>query len=110
MRSKNLIAPNSLLRAGAGAVILASSLLTVAHAQDTASDVVTDATVDAVAAAPVDAPVAAIDVPRVPMPASSLAQSMYGMNVFLYNNPNTTGRDLRALQQSNFGWQKSLFK
>src|SRR5215216_6728202 len=34
----------------------------------------------------------------------------YGMSVFLYGNPDTTGRDLGKLQALGFGWQKSLFR
>src|SRR5215211_5259313 len=34
----------------------------------------------------------------------------YGMSVFLYGNPDTTGRDLGKLQALGFRWQKSLFR
>ena len=34
----------------------------------------------------------------------------YGMSVFIFGKPGTTGRDLEKLQAVNFGWQKSLFR
>ncbi len=34
----------------------------------------------------------------------------YGMNVFLWNNPSTTQRDLQKLTDAGFGWQKTLFQ
>ena len=34
----------------------------------------------------------------------------YGMSIFIFGKPATTGRDLQKLQAVNFGWQKSLFR
>jgi hypothetical protein len=34
----------------------------------------------------------------------------YGMNVFLWGNEKTTGRDLKLLTDAGFGWQKTLFQ
>jgi polysaccharide biosynthesis protein PslG len=34
----------------------------------------------------------------------------YGMSVFIFGKPETTGRDLEKLQAVNFWWQKSLFR
>jgi polysaccharide biosynthesis protein PslG len=61
------------------------------------------------AVAPVTAAAASASV-RPPVSPDRLAASNYGSSVFLWDNPLTTARDLRALQQADFGWQKSLFK
>jgi polysaccharide biosynthesis protein PslG len=34
----------------------------------------------------------------------------YGMNVFVWSNPDTTDRDLNKLRSAGFTWQKSLFQ
>jgi polysaccharide biosynthesis protein PslG len=47
---------------------------------------------------------------RTPVSNDRLVLSHYGMSVFIWNNPSTTGRDLQALQAADFGWQKTLFK
>jgi hypothetical protein len=46
----------------------------------------------------------------VPASPDRLASSNYGMSIFIWNNPTTTGRDLATLQVADFGWQKTLFK
>jgi hypothetical protein len=38
------------------------------------------------------------------------ASPEYGMSVFIFGKPETTGRDLEKLQAVDFGWQKSLFR
>ncbi|MBI4491291.1 MAG: hypothetical protein HY690_00660 [Chloroflexi bacterium] len=34
----------------------------------------------------------------------------YGMNIFVWGHPDTTGRDLGRLAELHFGWQKTLFQ
>jgi len=42
--------------------------------------------------------------------AYSAASPEYGMNIFIWGEPNTTQRDLDRLKELNFGWQKTLFQ
>src|SRR5581483_7279667 len=46
--------------------------------------------------------------------AQALAQRVagpgYGMNIFIWDSPATTDRDLGKVAQAGFGWQKSLFQ
>src|SRR5262249_38794324 len=78
------------------AFALALSLASSVHAQQ--------------AAAPGPFTAAASAIVRPPVPPDRLAASNYGSSVFLWDNPLATARDLRQLQQADFGWQKSLFK
>ena len=48
--------------------------------------------------------------PRSPVSTDRLALSHYGMSIFIWNNPSTTGRDLQALEAADFGWQKTGYK
>src|SRR5207237_7179347 len=34
----------------------------------------------------------------------------YGMNIFIWDSPDTTDRDLAKVSDAHFGWQKSLFQ
>jgi polysaccharide biosynthesis protein PslG len=124
------------LRAAAAALLLGSTLLPAfqaVHAEpeaDVMADVA-DASLDADIAASTDADLSAVSTdtdlsavapsayldapivtarPKVPLPADRLAASNYGMNVFVWGNPDTTARDLQTLTYAGFGWQKSLFK
>jgi hypothetical protein len=47
---------------------------------------------------------------RNPVSTERLNESHYGMNLFIWNNPSTTSRDLQALQAADVGWQKTMFK
>jgi len=38
------------------------------------------------------------------------ASPEYGMNIFIWGEPNTTQRDLGKLRELGFGWQKTLFQ
>ena len=40
---------------------------------------------------------------------SVIADHQYGMNMFIWGHPDTTGRDLGTLTQAGFTWQKTLF-
>jgi hypothetical protein len=40
---------------------------------------------------------------------SVVADHAYGMNVFVWGHPDTTGRDLGVVKQAGFTWQKTLF-
>lgn len=99
---------SALLRAGLSGLVLASSILapTVARAQEGEPPAATDAQ----AAETVDSATPAFKPLRVPFSAERLAQSDYGMNVFVWGNPQTTRRDLDALRMAGIGWQKSLFQ
>ena len=120
------------LRAAAAALLLGSTLLPAVHAAPEAdvmaeladasldaniaattdadlSAVTSDADLSAVVSANIDLPIVTAR-PKVPLPADRLAASNYGMNVFVWGNPDTTARDLQTLTYAGFGWQKSLFK
>jgi hypothetical protein len=46
-----------------------------------------------------------------PEPVQSVvADKQYGMNMFIWNHPETTARDLGVLRETGFGWQKTLFQ
>ena len=117
MPSVSIPRASNVLRAAASALVLTSTVISTVHAQEVSdlvaevipSDVVADvaplASTDAAIAAPV--PVA---LPRAPLSPERLAVSNYGMNVFVWDNPTTTARDLQTLTLAGFGWQKSLFK
>lgn len=47
---------------------------------------------------------------RTPVSRDRLDGSLYGMSIFIWNNPATTTRDLNTLRAADFGWQKTLFK
>jgi hypothetical protein len=47
--------------------------------------------------------------PAVPAVPSVVADHSYGMNVFVWGHPDTTGRDLGVVKQAGFTWQKTLF-
>ena len=79
------------LQAVIAALLLSASVLNTAYAEP-------------IAAANVAIPA------RTPVSSNRLATSNYGMNIFIWNNPNTTARDLSTLQAADFGWQKTLFK
>ncbi|MFN8522358.1 MAG: cellulase family glycosylhydrolase [Chloroflexota bacterium] len=46
--------------------------------------------------------------PQSPLPRAKSPE--YGMNIFIWDNPSTTDRDLGKLKSAGFGWQKSLFQ
>lgn len=50
--------------------------------------------------------------PAAPPPATPIATSSpdYGMSVFLWGHPDTTGRDLQLVSNLGFRWQKTLFQ
>ena len=60
------------------------------------------------APAPTAAPtsIPALTVPSTP---SVVADHSYGMNLFVWGHPDTTGRDLGVVKQAGFTWQKTLF-
>lgn len=41
---------------------------------------------------------------------SVVADHQYGMNMFIWGHPDTTGRDLGVVKQAGFTWQKTLFQ
>ena len=49
----------------------------------------------------------AVPTPRVYVP---LAGPDYGLHVFVWGHPDTTGRDLRMASEAGFHWQKTLFQ
>jgi hypothetical protein len=48
--------------------------------------------------------------PFKPLVTPVVADKQYGMNVFIWNHPETTSRDLGVVRQAQFGWQKTLFQ
>jgi hypothetical protein len=73
-------------------------------ALDVTPDTITDAVVD-----PATTPVQPASTSATSATASVMADHQYGMNLFIWNHPDTTSRDLGVLRQAGFGWQKSLF-
>jgi polysaccharide biosynthesis protein PslG len=65
-------------------------------------------------ALPTTAPTAVPTVVGTPVAAGSMSYRAkspeYGMNAFIWDNPDTTDRDLAKLNATGFTWQKSLFQ
>jgi len=45
-----------------------------------------------------------------PTVTSVVAERLYGMNMFIWNHPESTARDLGTVRQAGFTWQKTLFQ
>jgi polysaccharide biosynthesis protein PslG len=106
-----------------GASLLAGSLLWPAatYAEDAATPDDTQVLADTTDASPVvaDAPAPSALLAPLPTPTATptalpavpsvVADHNYGMNVFVWGHPDTTGRDLGVVKQAGFAWQKTLF-
>ena len=77
--------------------LAASGALPTARADEATPEVVVD---------PVPEPTA----PVRPFGGYRARSPEYGMNVFIWSNPDTTERDLAKLRAAGFGWQKTLFQ
>jgi polysaccharide biosynthesis protein PslG len=113
-----------LARAAAAALVIASALspAIAALAQDTPEPAAAEGTPEIVQATPDATPESSV-VQGSPTPGATGTPTAaltakpyrakspeYGMNVFLWDNPATTGRDLNKLREANFTWQKTLFQ
>jgi hypothetical protein len=61
-------------------------------------------------AAPAQPAPAAAPAPATPATPVSATSPDYGMSVFLWGHPDTTGRDLKLVTDLGFRWQKTLFQ
>ncbi len=70
------------------------------------------AVVDDAVAQPMDPDLAAADVepPVIPVAPYRAASPEFGMNIFIWDQPRTTTRDLGKVTGAQFTWQKTLFQ
>ena len=59
--------------------------------------------------APAPSPSPSASMPNLAPSAYRAKSPEYGMNVFVWGNPKTTGRDLGSVRDAGFTWQKTLF-
>jgi len=84
-----------------------TAALTSASGANTTAATTTSAT-DATTTAATTTSASTITTANLTLPTLN-ADHAYGMNLFVWGHPDTTGRDLGTVKQAGFTWQKTLF-